>query len=370
LSPEERFQLIKRNTVEIVTEEELWEKLERGDPLRGYIGYEPSGLPHVGWLVWMFKVRDLVEAGVDFIILEATWHAYINDKLGGDMDLIRASARIIRKSMEALGIPVEKIKFLDAEDLASDKDYWALLLRVAKANSLYRVKRALTIMGRKAEEAELDSSKVIYPLMQVTDIFYMDLDIALGGMDQRKAHMLARDTAEKIGVKKPIAIHTPLIIGLRGVQRMDAASLGAEKDEVFAEVKMSKSNPDNVIFLHDSPEDVERKIMKAYCPAKRVEFNPVIDIARYILFAQPGFRLVVERPEKFGGTVVYEDYPSLERDYIEGRLHPLDLKKAVAKELARLLAPVREALLGDPEIAENVRRIEEYYFSKLRGPTS
>jgi len=365
LTPEEKLQLIKRNTLEIVTEEELLEKLRSGERLKGYLGYEPSGLPHIGWLVWMFKVRDLVEAGVDFILLEATWHAYINDKLGGDMELIRASSRVIRKAMEALGLPVDKIKFVDAEELASDKDYWGLLLRVAKANSLSRVKRALTIMGRKSSEAELDSSKIIYPLMQVTDIFYMDLDIALGGMDQRKAHMLARDTAEKIGVKKPIAIHTPLITGLRGVQRMDVSRLSKEEiDEVYASVKMSKRHPDNIIFLHDKPEDIVKKIRKAYCPAGQVKFNPVIEIAKYILFAQPGFRLVVERPEKFGGTVVYERYEDLERDFVEGRLHPLDLKNAVARELVRILEPVREALLGDPSIAKDVEKIEEYFFSK------
>ncbi|MCE4604233.1 MAG: tyrosine--tRNA ligase, partial [Aeropyrum sp.] len=80
-----RLELIARNTVEVVTREELREKLESGVKLKGYIGYEPSGIVHIGWLVWIFKVKDLVDAGVDFTVLEATWHAYINDKLGGDL---------------------------------------------------------------------------------------------------------------------------------------------------------------------------------------------------------------------------------------------------------------------------------------------
>jgi len=342
---EDKFKLITRNLQEVVTPEDLRAKLEAGDRLRGYIGYEPSGLVHVGWLVWMNKVRDLVEAGVDFRVLEATWHAYINDKLGGDMNLIRAATRVVRKTMEALGIPVERIEFVDAEELASDKDYWGLLLRVAKKNTLRRVKRALTIMGRKADEAELDSSKIIYPLMQVADIFYMDLDLALGGMDQRKAHMLARDTAEKLGLKKPVALHTPIITGLRGGGRMESGDV----DDVLAEVKMSKSRPETAVFVHDPPEEIEKKILAAYCPRGVIEFNPVIEINKYVLFARPGFRLVVERPEKYGGTIVYERYEDLERDFAEGRLHPLDLKKATAKALIELLTPVREKLLGDPE---------------------
>ncbi len=352
---EEKLSLITRNTQEVVTLRELRERLESGERLRGYIGYEPSGLVHVGWLVWMFKVRDLVEADVDFIVLEATWHAFINDKLGGDIEKIRKAALLVRKVMKAVGVPVERVKFVDAEELVSDKEYWGLLLRVAKRNTLSRVKRALTIMGRKADEAELDSSKIIYPLMQVSDIFYLDLDIALGGMDQRKAHMLARDTAEKLGLKKPIAIHTPIITGLSGTRRMET---GAQIDDVLAEVKMSKSKPETAIFVHDPPEAIERKIMKAYCPKGVVEFNPIIEINKYVLFAQPGFRLVVERPEKYGGTVVYERYEDLEHDFREGRLHPLDLKKATARALAELLEPVRRELLGDPETRALIREIE------------
>ena len=355
LSVEERLKLITRNTAEVVTLEDLRDRLESGGRLKGYIGYEPSGIVHIGWLVWMYKVRDMVEAGIDFLVLEATWHAYINDKLGGDLDLIRGAAKLVRVVMEAVGVPIEKVRFVDAEELASDKDYWALLLRIAKRTTLARVKRALTIMGRRAEEAELDSSKIIYPLMQVSDILYMDLDIALGGMDQRKAHMLARDVAEKLNFKKPIGVHTPIITGLQGGRRMEGTS---EIDEIMAEHKMSKSKPDTAIFVTDSEDDIKRKIRKAYCPAKQVEFNPVMEIARYVLFARPGFKLVVERPAKYGGTVVYESPVELERDFAEGRLHPLDLKNAVAEELAKIIAPIRERLLSDPQTRELLERVQ------------
>ncbi len=351
---EDKLKLITRNLAEVVTLEELKQKLESGEKLKGYIGYEPSGLMHVGWLVWVFKVKDLVNAGIDFNILEATWHAYINDKLGGDMNLIKASTRIIRLSMEALGIPVEKINFVDAEELASDKEYWSLVIRVAKKNSLARIKRALTIMGRKSSEAEIDASKLIYPAMQVADIFYMDLDIALGGMDQRKAHMLARDTAEKLGVKKPVALHTPIISSLKGTGRMDSSK---EIDDILADVKMSKSKPDSTIFLHDTPEEIRRKIKKAYCPARQVDLNPIIEINKYILFARDGFELVVERPEKYGGTIIYSSIENLIKDFQEGKLHPADLKKATAEALIELLEPVRRRLLGDPETKNLIERI-------------
>jgi len=357
LDVEERLKLITRNTVEVVTLRELREKLERGERLRGYIGFEPSGLFHIGWLIWANKVRDLVEAGVEFYLLAATWHAWINDKLGGDMDLIRKAARHVVHVLEAIGVDMSRVRLVDAEELVSDKRYWEILLKVAKSNTLARIKRALTIMGRRAEEAEMDFSKLIYPAMQVTDIFYLDLDIALGGTDQRKAHMLARDTAEKLGFKKVIAIHTPLLTGLQGLGRMSPDKVDEETHAV--EFKMSKSKPETAIFVFDSPEEIERKLRKAYCPARETRYNPVIEINKYILFAQPGFKLVIERPEKYGGTIVVESFEELEKLYREGKIHPLDLKKATARALAEYLEPVRRYFERNPEartILEELKR--------------
>ncbi|MCS7107221.1 MAG: tyrosine--tRNA ligase [Acidilobaceae archaeon] len=344
-----KLELVKRNAVEIIAEEELVAALQ-GKP-KGYIGYEPSGLVHVGWLVWMFKVADLVEAGVDFTVLEASWHAYVNDKLGGDMELIREASWLVREYMSSLSLPVEKIKFVDAEEIASDKNYWALVLGVAKGSSLARIKRALTIMGRRAEEADIDASKLIYPAMQVADMFYLGIDIALGGMDQRKAHMLARDIAERAEVrrlhsrllgrelKKPVAIHTPIVSGLQGAQRME----GAEVDEIYAEAKMSKSRPETAIFLHDPPELIEEKLRKAYCPPKVLEGNPVIEINRYVLAARGSYKLEVDRPAKYGGPITFTDEREMEAAYARGELHPLDLKVATARALSELLKPVRAA---------------------------
>src|SRR5207245_2140519 len=154
-----------------------------------------------------------------------------------------------------------------------------------------RSRRALTIMGRKEEEADLDASKLIYPAMQVADIHWMDLDLALGGMDQRHAHMLYRDVAPKLGWKQVVALHTPLLPALDGGGRMDLVA-----------GKMSKSRPDASILLNDGPREVERKIGKAFCPAKEPVGNPVLEIARLILFPRRG-KLMIPRDPKFGGDV-------------------------------------------------------------------
>jgi len=352
----DRLQLILRNTEEVVTLDELKQKLESGEQLKGYIGFEPSGLFHIGWLIWAYKVKDLVEAGVKMNILAATWHAWINDKLGGDMELIRRAADLTVEVLRQIGIDMSRVNVIDAEEFVKDKDYWALVLKIAKSTSLARMKRALTIMGRKAEEAELDTSKLIYPAMQVADIFYQDLDIALGGTDQRKAHMLARDVAEKLGKKKVIAIHTPLLVGLQGGGRMEA---GLEKDDYLASIKMSKSKPESAIFVHDSPELVEQKLRQAYCPKGVVEDNPVLQIVKYIIFGSGSGKLVIERDPKYGGTVEFNSYEELEKAYAEGKIHPLDLKVATARKLNEILDPIRKRLEQKSEYMELIQKIEK-----------
>ena len=361
MNHEEKLKIAVRNTVEVVTLEELSKLLVENPKPKGYIGFEPSGLIHIGWLVWMYKVKDLVDIGVDFYILEATWHAYINDKLGGDLELIRKAARYTRKALEAIGVDIGKIHFVDAEELVSDKEYWSILLKSAKKTSLARVKRALTIMGRTADEAETDFSKLIYPLMQVSDIFYLDLDIALGGLDQRKAHMLARDIAEKIGRKKVVAIHTPIVSGLLGPAKKKPVET-SELDEVLSEVKMSKSKPETAIFLHDSPDEIREKIMKAYCPPRTVEFNPIIEINKYLLFQQPGFILHVERPEQYGGPIDIYSIEELESLYTSGKLHPLDLKKATAEALVKMISDIQRKLFSS---SETVKILEELKTAKI-----
>ncbi len=350
---EGKLAAITRNLVEVITPEELRERLSSGSQLRGYIGYEPSGLVHIGHLIWMNKVKDLVEAGVHFIVLEATWHAMINDKLGGDIDLIRKAAWLMREVMRSVGVDVDRVEFVDAERIASDRDYWALVIKVMKLTTLARMRRALTIMGRNYDEAELDASKLIYPAMQVSDILYMDLDLALGGLDQRKAHVLQREVAERMGRKKVVALHTPILTGLSGGRRME----GVEKDEEVAAFKMSKSKASDAIFLSDSEDEVRSKIRAAYCPPRQVEFNPIIEINRYILFARPGFVLHVERPQKYGGPIDFHSYEELANAYVQGRLHPADLKEATAEALVKLLEGPRR-LFERPEVRELVSVIE------------
>ncbi len=334
---DERADRVLRGTEEAVTRPELRALLDRGGTPRTYVGLEPSGLMHIGTaFVIGSKVTDLVEAGFHAIIYLADWHAYINDKLGGNLDALRVCAEYFKDGFRAVGLP-NAVEYLYANEFVRHPEYWQNVIRVSKAATVARIRRALTIMGRKEEEADLDASMLIYPAMQVADIHWMDLDLALGGMDQRHAHMLYRDVAPKLGWKQVVALHTPLLPALDGGGRMDLIA-----------GKMSKSRPDSSILLNDSPQEVERKISKAFCPPKETKGNPILEMARLILFPRRG-KLMIPRDAKFGGDVVYDSFDALAKAYASEELHPKDLKAAVIAGLNQELGPVRKYFETHPD---------------------
>ncbi|MHB1440210.1 MAG: tyrosine--tRNA ligase [Cuniculiplasma sp.] len=308
---------------EIVTEEEL-DSLHRN--CKGYLGVEPSGLPHIGSvLVIGTRIGAMMRAGIKMQILLADWHAMINDKLKGDMEAIRRSGELLKKAF-SIELGDQKPEFIWASDLIDKSSYMEGIIRTAKQTTLSRLKRSLPIMGRTENDAESDFSKYIYPLMQVNDIFELDLDVALGGMDQRHAHMLARDIAEKMGKKKVVSLHSPLVGSLKGSGRMDNF------------LKMSKSDPDSAILMTDGEDDIGRKIRGAYCPMGESAGNPLMEILRIIIFPSSR-KVIVHRPEKKGGDVEFTDYKSLEITYRNREIHPMDLKEAVTENMVELMKP-------------------------------
>ena len=114
------------------------------------------------------------------------------------------------------------------------------------------MRRTFSIMGRSEDSSDGDLSRFFYPALQAADIFEMNIDVAIGGMDQRKAHMYMRDVADRWGWYKATCIHTPIISGLK--------SSGARMESF--DHKMSKSDPSGAILLHDDEGRLAKKMVK------------------------------------------------------------------------------------------------------------
>ena len=219
-------------------------------------------------------------------------------------------------------------------------------------------------MGRKEGES-VDFAKLVYPPMQVADIFIQGINLPHAGLDQRKAQVIAREVALKLKTKpltdnngnsiKPVAVHHHLILGLG---KPPAWSVSKENlQELWSSLKMSKSKPDTCIFIHDSPEEIKRKIKQAFCLEGEVEFNPILDWTKYLIFRNEKSKLEVKRDEKFGGNKIYDSYDEVENDFKDKKLHPMDLKSAVTEELIKLLEPARKHF-EQPKVKKMLEELE------------
>lgn len=327
---ETKIDLVKRRpTVELINEDSLCAKLERGEILKHYIGFEISGKAHLGTgLIPYIKINDLLKTkSVKPTIFLADFHTYINNKLGGNLEFIQYVAKTYFKGV-FLSFGLEEVDYILASDIY-DLDYWKLVLKIGSHTTVSRVKRSLRIMGRKESDSN-PSSYYIYPLMQAADILFMNINLVEAGLDQRKVNMLALDVANKLHYEEPIVFHTALLSSLKATGRMDPL------DE-----KMSKSKPDTAIFVHDSEEEIKRKVMNAVCPVGIIEQNPIVDILKQVLIRTDEEEFTIERAKKFGGDITLT-IPEFEKEYKEKKIHPLDLKLFVYKRLSDLLKPSRD----------------------------
>lgn len=341
---------------EVLTMADLRRLLETEEHPIAYNGWEPSGLVHLGTgVICAYKMKDFVEAGIRFKAYLSTWHAWINNKLGGDLQLIKQAATHFKHSWIALGVPEDKVEFIYSDELYDDLDYWAKMISIAKNLTIARARRTLEIAGREETEAHYVSD-FIYTPMQVADIFQLDVKICQLGMDQRKANVVARELGEKLGFWKPVCVHHHL---LQGLQKPALWPIPKGKEKLaISSAKMSKSKPETCVYVYDPPEDIRRKISNAFCPEKQVQYNPVLEICKYIIFRElKSFR--IERPTKFGGNIEFHTYEELEKTYQNGKLHPMDLKKAVAEELINILASVRKYFETNREAKESLNAIKK-----------
>ncbi|MFQ5573411.1 MAG: tyrosine--tRNA ligase, partial [Nitrosopumilaceae archaeon] len=324
----EKVDLIEKPpTEEIVTREELIELFKTNSSPKHYIGIEISGFLHLGSLISTgFKINDFLKAGVNCTVFLADWHTVINDKLGGDWDIITKVSKYYSDAFKLVCPGVNVVLGSDLYD--SRKEYWSEFVRFTKHMSLARTMRTLTIMGRSEKDEKIDLAKLLYPSMQAVDIHSLDLDIVHAGIDQRKIHMLVRDLFPKMKWKVPVAVHHRLLPGLSQPSEIadDSTLLG----------KMSKSDPKSGILIHDSDDEIQSKIKKAWCEEGNTENNPLLEISKHIIFHKFD-EMKVDRPEKFGGSVEYSEYSQLESDFGAKKLHPSDLKQTVANYLVKII---------------------------------
>jgi len=189
-------------------------------------------------------------------------------------------------------------------------------------------------MGRKDGDS-LQASQLLYPIMQAADIFLLQVDVCQLGLDQRKVNMLAREYAEKKGIKSPIILSHHMLPGLKKGQE-----------------KMSKSDPDSAIFMEDPPEEIARKIKGAYCPPRETQNNPVLEWLRWLVF--------INLPQVEVAGLTFSSADELAIAFANDKVSPQDLKATLITTLNQLLAPVRAHFEMNDDAKQLLERVRSY----------
>lgn len=341
-----------------------------------YDGFEPSGRMHIAQGIFKaMNVNKCTAPGTNgtFVFWVADWFALMNDKMGGDLEKIKTVGEYLVEVWKSAGMDLSNVVFKWASEEMTSKanEYWPMMLDVARRFNITRIKKCCQIMGRL--EGNLTAAQILYPLMQCTDVFFLKADICQLGVDQRKVNMLAREYCDAARIKhKPIILSHHMLYGLKAGQE-----------------KMSKSDPDSAVFMEDSPEDVERKIMKAYCPSKEEKSdsaadaqgktidagmesmhltednlkNPCLDYIQNIIFSPPGATFTA-------GSTTYNDFATVRDAFLTEKLSENDLKLGLIRELNCLLEPVRSHFANDARAKELFAKVKEYKKESLAASSS
>jgi len=318
-SKESRLQKIVRDTIEIVKLEELMELLEKKEKPSSYWGIAPTGPPHIGYYRAIAKQRDFIDAGLKHIILIADIHAALDDQKA-PWDEIELRSSIYEIALKKLGLN-ENVKYIRGSSFQKSEEYVSKLYKLL---TFVTVKRATRAASEVCRMKNPKVSELVYPVMQNLDFLELDVDIAYGGIDQRHIYMMGREVLPKIGFQRPlISIFTPPGLSLKGKE------------------KMSASKKEGRLEVYAPAEEIKNKISLAYCPPKTLEGNPVIELCKYFIFPRVS-EFKIERSRKFGSDICFKEFSELEKTYLSGGIHPMDLKNAVIKYLIDILKPVRE----------------------------
>ena len=324
MDTEERFELIKRNTEEILTEKELKDLLKNKRTPVVYWGTAPTGKPHLGYFLPALKIADFLKAGFKVKILLADLHAALDNTPWIILEKrYNYYEKIIPLLIRTIGVEIKNLQIIKGSEMQLKPEYMYDVLQMSSNVSIHDANKAASDVVKMGDNPKL--SGIIYPIMQAVDEQYLEVDAQLGGTDQRKIMVLARENLPKIGYKARIEIMNPIIPGLIGK-------------------KMSSSDEKSKIDLLDDEKTVKSKIQNAECTIGDPD-NGIMAFIKYVIMTikrDKNEKFILKRSKEHGGNKEYWTYGEIEKDFKSRQIHPLDLKNTLAEEIIELLKPIQK----------------------------
>lgn len=295
----EQIEIIKQGAVEIITEEELKNKLNKAikekRPLKVKAGFDPTAPDiHLGHTVLLNKMRQFQDLGHEVIFLIGDFTGMIGDPSGKSEMRPRLTKEEVEKNAETYKTQVFKILDPDKTKIRFNSE-WLSKMTVSDFLVLGAMQTVARMLERDDFKKRFDSHKEIsilefyYPLLQAYDSVALKADIELGGTDQKFNLLMGRTIQKRYGCDEQVVITMPLLEGLDGVNKM-SKSLG------------------NYIGVNEAPDNIFGKIMSV---------SDSLMIRYYELVS----------------NILPKDFKELKEGIKSGAVHPMDAKKRLASEI-------------------------------------
>ena len=301
---EQQHRLLKRGVSEIIVESELVKLLERGEPLRLKMGFDPSAPDlHLGHAVGLRKLRQLQDMGHQVVVIVGDWTAQIGDPSGASSTRPMLTAEQVQENAETYLAQFYKVVDRERTETRMQSEWFGpfTLTDVIQLTSRFTVAQFLArddFSKRFQANQPIAITELLYPLLQAYDSVAIDSDVEFGGTDQKFNLLVGRDMQRMMGQRPQQCFLMPILVGTDGTRKM-SKSLG------------------NYIGLDEPPGEMYGKVMSL------PDMNSGVDGAdRYT-------------------TIDYFDYltdvPEAElaemRHAMKGGTNPMELKKRLAHAL-------------------------------------
>lgn len=318
MNSEQQLQIIRRGAVEIIQEKELAARLGKAikdnRPLLVKAGFDPTAPDiHLGHTVLLRKMKHFQDLGHEVVFLIGDYTAMIGDPSGESKTRPRLTKEEAVKNADTYARQISKILDIKKLKVRFNSEWLGKMTAadVAVLMSYYTVQRTLErddFSNRYKQQKPITMLEFLYPLLQGYDSVALRSDIELGGTDQKFNLLVGRDIQQAYGQEPQIVITMPLLEGLDGVNKM-SKSLG------------------NYVGINE--------------PAKEM-FGKLMSISDEMMY-------------KYYELLTDEDVDKIRRGVKEGKLHPKDAKKNLAKIIVAQYHSQAEALKQEEEFERAFR---------------
>ena len=291
----EQLELLRRGVAEIISEEDLIEKLKENRPLTVKAGFDPTAPDlHLGHTVVLQKMKHFQDLGHNVHFLIGDYTGMVGDPSGKSETRKPLTREQVLANAETYKEQVFKILDKDKTTVGFNSVWLSTLgmkdiLELMGKTTVARILERDDFQKRYRENQAIGMHEFMYPLMQGYDSVAMKADVELGGTDQKFNLLVGRDLLKHYGHKPQIAITMPIIEGLDGVQKM-SKSLG------------------NYVGICDAPDDIFGKLMS------------ITDVLMFRYYTLLSNKTLAE-------------IEKMKADVEQGAYHPMEAKKALAYEI-------------------------------------